>query len=244
MVEPMTDTIEEPALKRCSKCGELKPLSKFYSDKRASDVLSCSCKDCKHEYYIKNKENILAARKNHYLKNIDYMHEKNMNDYCKNRDARLLWQKNYYLENKEEIEEYRKKYYADNHEEISVKNKKNYEKNREERLRWQKEYSKTENGKISHKNTTHRRRQLINKTPVCDQLTIDQWDKIIESQNRRCAMCGMKFTEDISPTIDHILPLSKGGNHSSDNIQALCHSCNSKKHNKIDYGYIQAWGIN
>lgn len=32
--------------KRCTKCGKLKPEAEYYKDKRASDGLHSSCKDC------------------------------------------------------------------------------------------------------------------------------------------------------------------------------------------------------
>jgi 5-methylcytosine-specific restriction endonuclease McrA len=35
-----------------------------------------------------------------------------------------------------------------------------------------------------------------------------------------------------SPTIDHIIPLSKGGNHEPPNCQTACFECNSKKGNR------------
>lgn len=53
-----------------------------------------------------------------------------------------------------------------------------------------------------------------------------------------CACCGEKLSFDCShisdkyPSIDHIIPLSKGGTHTWDNVQLLCRKCNYEKGNK------------
>jgi len=39
-----------------------------------------------------------------------------------------------------------------------------------------------------------------------------------------CRQCG-----DPSTDIDHIVPLRRGGSHSRENLQGLCHSCHSRK---------------
>lgn len=44
-----------------------------------------------------------------------------------------------------------------------------------------------------------------------------------------CAICKSKD----NLTVDHIVPISKGGKHSSDNLQVLCSYCNTKKGNKL-----------
>lgn len=38
-------------------------------------------------------------------------------------------------------------------------------------------------------------------------------------------------------SLDHKVPLVRGGNHEPDNLQVLCRSCNSKKHSKTDEEY-------
>lgn len=38
--------VEHPTTKRCTKCGENKPLTDFYKDSQKSDGLAYRCKDC------------------------------------------------------------------------------------------------------------------------------------------------------------------------------------------------------
>ena len=53
----------------------------------------------------------------------------------------------------------------------------------------------------------------------------------------KCAMCGKECDPDgepgIRPTVDHIVPLSRGGTHTWDNVQLLCMRCNAGKCNKL-----------
>lgn len=48
-------------------------------------------------------------------------------------------------------------------------------------------------------------------------------------QGNRCAHCEASNPD----TVDHIYPRSFGGPNTADNLQLLCQSCNSRKHNAI-----------
>ena len=60
-----------------------------------------------------------------------------------------------------------------------------------------------------------------------------EWETVLEKYNRRCLKCGT--TKKI--TRDHIVPVTKGGSNSIDNLQPLCLQCNASKGNReiIDY---------
>lgn len=61
-------------------------------------------------------------------------------------------------------------------------------------------------------------------------VTRSQRARILERDGYTCQGCGSK--EHLC--IDHILPVSRGGDSTDDNLQTLCLSCNTKKGNKLD----------
>jgi 5-methylcytosine-specific restriction endonuclease McrA len=61
------------------------------------------------------------------------------------------------------------------------------------------------------------------------------WENLKTKYNHTCLCCGKK-EPTISLTVDHIIPISRGGDNYITNIQPLCLSCNKKKHTKTkDY---------
>lgn len=61
---------------------------------------------------------------------------------------------------------------------------------------------------------------------------------VFERDNWRCHLCGKSISrrsswpDPLSPSIDHIVPLSMGGDHSYANIAAAHYSCNAAKGNR------------
>lgn len=64
--------------------------------------------------------------------------------------------------------------------------------------------------------------------------------KVFERDKWHCQLCGKKLNrqdrgtiQDNAPELDHIIPLSKGGEHSYRNTQCACRKCNIDKGNNI-----------
>lgn len=55
--------------------------------------------------------------------------------------------------------------------------------------------------------------------------------KILNRDNFRCVFCGKSPATDFGTKlhIDHIIPCSKGGTSSLENLQTLCNECNPEK---------------
>lgn len=58
-------------------------------------------------------------------------------------------------------------------------------------------------------------------------------EKVYENGHGICAICG-KPVELNNFTIDHIVPLSRGGSNEIKNLQIACHDCNELKSNRMD----------
>ncbi|MGB6294665.1 MAG: HNH endonuclease [Rivularia sp. (in: cyanobacteria)] len=56
---------------------------------------------------------------------------------------------------------------------------------------------------------------------------------VFERNKYQCQSCGKQYGET-SLTIDHIIPLARGGSNDISNLQTLCFTCNRKKTDKLD----------
>lgn len=61
-------------------------------------------------------------------------------------------------------------------------------------------------------------------------LTVTQ-ERRLRAAATHCSYCGEELTSE-SRTLDHVVPLSKGGPHSTDNVVPACRSCNSRLQDK------------
>lgn len=64
--------------------------------------------------------------------------------------------------------------------------------------------------------------------------------RIFERDGWRCRICGGDTPKELrgtversAPELDHVVPISRGGQHTHENLQCACRGCNIRKSNKI-----------
>ena len=77
----------------------------------------------------------------------------------------------------------------------------------------------------------HQTKRRSFKKEASGTFTIGEWKLLKKQYGYRCPLCGKKEPE-ITLTIDHVIPISKGGSNWIENIQPLCSFCNAKKHTR------------
>ena len=63
-------------------------------------------------------------------------------------------------------------------------------------------------------------------TPVDEVLTFSQWQQVLDSYGHRCAYCGVKSDH---LTVDHVIPVARGGQDTMANVVPACQHCNCSK---------------
>jgi 5-methylcytosine-specific restriction endonuclease McrA len=171
------------------------------------------------QYYLKNRRQILTRMKERQqLPEI--------------KQQRNIYEKLWYSKNKEKYLEQRKEYVAKNKEVVAERGRAWYWRNKDRRAAKSKEWAKKNPEKmriISHR----RRARLLNAE---GSFTQEDWLKLKEIYDFTCPKC-FRSEPEIKLTMDHKVPLVKGGSNYLDNIQPLCVSCNTSKGKKIWFAF-------
>ena len=199
--------------KACTLCKQILPLSDFgiSYNKPKSRCKKCLA-DLAKKYRKENPEKQALADRRYKLKNPGKREE--------------IWH-NYYSKNKKELLEKGKIYRRANRPKVLAMYKRYKEENKEQIEKAYRAY-RQENPEV-YKASYHKRRALIAGSKVF-QVTRKDIKKILSNP---CTYCGSN--ESIS--IDHVIPLSRSGDHSIGNLTSACFSCNSSKNSR----FITEW---
>jgi thiol-disulfide isomerase/thioredoxin len=131
-------------MKKCTICGELKPLTDFHKQKDRKDGYGNWCKPCKSikkaEQYRENSEHVKAKVAEYRKNNAEKASQAKKKCYENKKDVYLLKNKIRYQEKKEEILDQCKQYRDANKEIIKQRHAAYRTKNKERRDVWQKQY--------------------------------------------------------------------------------------------------------
>jgi hypothetical protein len=81
------------------------------------------------------------------------------------------------------------------------------------------------------------RRAILRGADIGERFTREQ---VFDRDGWICQLCLTPMDWDLSgrgrfaPTLDHIIPLSRGGSHSLNNVQAAHSGCNARKRDRLD----------
>lgn len=194
-------------MKICTRCGCEKPFSEFPRDRQKRDGLDYRCKACRRiqssAYHAANREALVAAHKRRY---------------SANRDERLARQAEYYQANRASVLEYQERYRQENRDKVAALNKR----------------YRTDNPELVRKLSKRRRARQA------DAFVEDvDMEALISRYGGLCYLCEEPVEMNVgiyhpkAATLDHIIPIARGGEHSTANAGLACRDCNVKKGTKL-----------
>lgn len=212
--------------KICKECLERKFIFNFKENKVTKDKrnkICIYCRELKRKIYNqsdKRKESILKYNSN-------------------NKDKIKESKKRYYERNKYLVMERTFKWKKENKDKIKEGSRKRYLKKKDEILEHNKKWNK--NNSVKMRSYCHKRRLKLRETKDSETYTKEDIGFLYKSQTGLCVICRKELNENFH--IDHIYPVSKGGNNTKFNIQLLCPSCNQHKSDIDPIDYMQSRGF-
>lgn len=207
---------------------------------KAEDAGYKYCRACREYFskrYRENHDTILESNRQRYHENIEYEHARSRK-YAKEHpekahERHVRW----YGEHKEDKLEYYHQWYQDNkeqHRESCARwVEENYDHYKEIQREWKK--ANIEKCRIYWHNRMARIKGNGGTLPP------DVEEILFEEQNGLCYLCGdlLYGRLDDPPSIEHMIPVSRGGSNVIENIGLAHLSCNSKKGTKTYEEFLQ-----
>lgn len=192
--------------RRCSRCRSIHPLTVIFYRRDRSQSAGCrpDCRECSKA----------RGRRHRAL----------------NREQVKTKDRDYRRRNLERLREYRRHYRMANQERQRLWFREYHQKNRDIIIarvaRWNREHAQRH--RESSRLSAGRRHALKMGSKVGHV----SFNRIVQRDQWRCWICQRRVTwRDLH--LDHVIPLSRGGSHTEDNIRVTHAKCNLRKNRKL-----------
>jgi 5-methylcytosine-specific restriction endonuclease McrA len=152
-------------------------------------------------------------------------HDNNLKYRRENREYVNELNRNYYYSHKDTVNRRRRELYIEHRDYVSLYRKQLRKLDTEKFRSYERQYQKMH---PEYGRETSRKRRAIELNASGNGITRKQETQLFEEYNYRCIYCGRKT----SLTIDHVIPLNRGGEHDISNAVPACNQCNAGKCDK------------
>ena len=201
--------LAQDGLKRCPKCQEIKSIVEFSKKTSTWDGSRSSCKDCDKLAHDEYRSN------------------------PENKQREAEYDYNYHRDNLQAISDYNKKYRQENPDIVKSARRNWHLAHKESENAISKERMKQWVKDNPDRHRQNNRKRRANEYQAEGSHTLDQWRMLQCFYNDHCPRCG----KEAKLSLDHIVPLIRGGTHYIDNIQGLCKPCNTAKRDRVIVDY-------
>jgi 5-methylcytosine-specific restriction endonuclease McrA len=199
-------------MKQCSRCKESKPFTAFGINRREKSGLRPECRECR-ALETKRDSKKIQARVIAWRKANPEKYQASLEKHSlSKRRQEAKWRETHKEHKAATDRRWFEKTYAEKPKKF-----------RDQYLAWQKKYP--DRARALNSRGAARRREAM----AVGDCTPQQWEAILAYYHHRCAQCGAEG----SLTIDHFIPLVRGGHHESQNLWPLCDACNHRKHARM-----------
>lgn len=206
--------------KWCTKCKSSVLIDGFYRNRSRSDGLTNCCKRCckqySRDYNSANPEKLRARSKRFRLCNPEKVSK---------------WNRSWYLKNADKQNCKSKKWAKDHPDRCRSIARALYKESPAKYRQWSADWQKDNPEKVANYARIRRARK---QNVVVEPVTTKDWRDILDLWYYHCAYCLMP--QELLPstlTMDHVIPLCRGGVHSKDNLVPACLHCNCAKGKKL-----------
>jgi 5-methylcytosine-specific restriction endonuclease McrA len=182
-------------------------------------------KETQRLYRLKNKDRINARIRERYKSEPNFREnrKKRAADYYEQNREKCL---NQFKDRRESNPSYKIEYRERNRDKLLIQGVNYRNKNREE-INKKARIRQKNNPILIRLNEHVRRARLKNASGLC---TVEQWESRLAFYGWKCYYCG----SNTNITIDHRIPISRGGSNWPANLVPACLGCNSSKRDKTE----------